>query len=303
MGFDPRQWPSAAQPRRVTTNIDALFAENQALLAENEALRREIQQLRRRLEQWERQSRPDSGAQRQRAQSQVSARVTAEQVQQWGDALAAQSGWRELRLGDPHTGTGLRGLIETLNRRSFFPQLTLEQRLDRLVPGLGGDLQQALAGPDNRRRLAIRAAFALYGVSALEWLDDDPQRVVADLRARQRSESSRRTSSDHRSQRSRQSSSRQSSDSQTSSQGSHQSRGRNTTGSSGGQQRQEAADAPAGADPRRVEAYRLLGLPWGASTEAIKRAHRRLVKQHHPDMGGRAEDFHRISQAYQLLVA
>ncbi|MEY3928768.1 MAG: hypothetical protein RLZZ516_478 [Cyanobacteriota bacterium] len=288
MGFDPRQWPSAAQPRRVTTNIDALLAENQALLAENQALRREVQQLRRLLEQWDRQSRPDPGAQRQGSQSQGSARVTAEQVQQWGDALAAQTGWRELRLGDPHTGTGLRGLIETLNRRSFFPQLTLEQRLDRLVPGLGGDLQQALAGPDNRRRLAIRAAFALYGVSALEWLDDDPNRVVADLRARQRSESGRRTSSDHRSQRS--------------SQGSD-SRGRNTTGSSGGQQHQQAADAPAGADPRRVEAYRLLGLPWGAPTEAIKRAHRRLVKQHHPDLGGRAEDFHRISQAYQLLVA
>ena len=270
MGFDPRQWPSSAQPRRVTTNIDAL-------LAENEALRREVQQLRQRLDRLERQPQAEAAAHHQRTQAQ--ARVTAAQAQHWGEVLAAQTGWRELRLGDERSG--LRGLIETLNRRSFFPTLSLEQRLDRLVPGLGADLQQALAGAETRWRLAIRAAFALYGVSALEWLDDDPQRVVADLRARQRRESSRRTSSDH----------------------GQQGRGRDPAGSGAGQKRQPAAEPPAGACSRRIEALRALGLPWGASTEAIKRAHRRLAKQHHPDMGGRAEDFHRISQAYQVLVA
>lgn len=272
MGFDPRQWPSSAQPRRVTTNVDAL-------LAENEALRREVQQLRQRLAQLERQPRAEAAAHQRPPQAQVTARVTAAQAQRWGDVLAAQTGWRDLRLGDDRSG--LRGLIESLNRRSFFPQLSLEQRLDRLVPGLGADLQQALAGPETRWRLAIRAAFALYGVSALEWLDDDPQRVVADLRARQRRAASRRTSSDH----------------------SQQGPGRDPPGSQAGQQRQKAAEAPAGACPRRIEALRALGLSWGASTEAIKRAHRRLAKQHHPDLGGRAEDFHRISQAYQLLLA
>ena len=56
-------------------------------------------------------------------------------------------------------------------------------------------------------------------------------------------------------------------------------------------------------DSRRLAALQQLGLDWGASRQAIKTAHRRLVKQHHPDVGGRAEDFHRINEAYQLLVA
>jgi DnaJ-class molecular chaperone len=48
-------------------------------------------------------------------------------------------------------------------------------------------------------------------------------------------------------------------------------------------------------------AYAALGLARGASPEEVKAAHRRLVKRHHPDMGGRAEDFHRINAAYRLL--
>ena len=51
-----------------------------------------------------------------------------------------------------------------------------------------------------------------------------------------------------------------------------------------------------------MEAYQLLGLAWGASREAIKNAHRRLVKQHHPDLGGTAEAFRRVN-ALQLLLA
>jgi curved DNA-binding protein CbpA len=35
----------------------------------------------------------------------------------------------------------------------------------------------------------------------------------------------------------------------------------------------------------------------------VKAAHRRLVKLHHPDMGGDAEAFRRINAAYQLLIA
>ncbi|MBM5790546.1 MAG: J domain-containing protein, partial [Cyanobacteria bacterium M_surface_10_m1_298] len=56
-------------------------------------------------------------------------------------------------------------------------------------------------------------------------------------------------------------------------------------------------------DPLQVEALRVLGLEWGASKQAIKQAHRRLVKLHHPDLGGSAEAFRRVSEAYQRLVA
>jgi DnaJ-domain-containing protein 1 len=269
MGFDPRQWSSGnPQPRRITTNIDAL-------LAENDALRREVQQLRRRLEQLERPPRP-AGSPRWSAAAPASPppppRVTPEQVQRWGEALAGQSGWRELRLGD--AGSGLQGVIQELNRRSFHPGLSLEQRLDRLAAGLGRDLHQALGGgPPSRKRLAILAAFALYGPSAREWLDDAPRRVVEELRQRQ----------------------------QQLERAGPQRRGRRTSTD------QRSTDRPSGdqpdVDPRRRDALRVLGLEWGASRQAIKTAHRRLVKQHHPDMGGQAEDFHRINAAYQLLMA
>jgi DnaJ-domain-containing protein 1 len=127
----------------------------------------------------------------------------------------------------------------------------------------------------------VLAAFGLYGISASEWLEDDPARVVADLRQRQQRlerpgpqhRQGRRTRTDQRS-----------TDRQT-----HQ---------------HSAADpAPADADPRLLAALQVLGLRWGASREAIKAAHRRLVKRHHPDMGGQAADFHRINAAYQLLLA
>ena len=165
MGFDPRSWSSSAprDSRRVTSNIDAVLAENQAL-------RREVQQLRRRLLQLEqlaqtRQRRPWPEPEPARTP-----RVTAEQVKRWGEALAQQSSWKELRLGGD--GLGLQGLIDELNRRSFNPELSLAQRLDRLAPGLGADLAAAVAGPLTKKRAAVLAAFALYGVSALEWLDE-----------------------------------------------------------------------------------------------------------------------------------
>lgn len=52
----------------------------------------------------------------------------------------------------------------------------------------------------------------------------------------------------------------------------------------------------------REEALATLGLHLDAPLEAVKAAHRSLVKRHHPDRGGRAEDFHRITAAYRLLV-
>jgi hypothetical protein len=244
MGFDPRRWSDPPrQQSRVTSNVDAL-------LAENEALRREVRQLRRRLEQLQQQPAAAPPAQ-----------VTRQQVERWGQSLTQQKGWSSLRLA------GLEGLIDALNRRSFHAQLSLQERLDRLLPGLGSDLFAAMAAPLNKQRCAVLAAFALYGVSAIEWLDDDPQRVVQDLRQRQeRSSSNHRTHSDDRT-------------------------------------RSDHRTEHSAHDPRRLAALEVLGLRWGASRDAIKAAHRRLVKQHHPDLGGSAEAFRRVNEAYQQLVA
>jgi hypothetical protein len=281
MGFDPRRWSSPPrQPRPVTSNLEGLLAENQAL-------RQEVQQLRRRLAQLERLDRHPRSAGPTGAEPEAPPRVTVEQVRRWGERLARQSGWTELRSGGDDSG--LRGLIEALNRGSFHPHLTLEQRLDRLAPRLGADLQQALAGPLTKKRLAVLAAFGLYGISASEWLEDDPARVVADLRQRQ--QRLERPGSQHRQGR------RTRSDQRGTDRQSH--------GQTHGQSHHQAAaeQAPPDADPRRLEALQVLGLRWGASREAIKAAHRRLVKRHHPDMGGQAADFHRINAAYQLLLA
>ncbi|MCS5691179.1 DnaJ domain-containing protein [Cyanobium sp. FGCU-6] len=63
--------------------------------------------------------------------------------------------------------------------------------------------------------------------------------------------------------------------------------------------RERAADSPL---DRREKALAVLGLQRGASREAVKAAHRRLVKRHHPDVGGEVETFHRIDAAYRLLI-
>jgi len=260
MGFDPRDWPSGGRSSRpITGNLDAL-------LQENAALKQEVLRLRRLLDRYERVERE------QRAATAKPQWLSHSEAEHWARLLTQQPGWSQLRAGDE--GHGLMGLIAHLNRSSFLPQLSLEQRLDRLAPGLGRDLEQALHGLNSKQQLALRAAFAVYGISAREWLADEPRRVVAELRQQcQRLE-----------QRSR-------------------SRG------AGARSRQEhsAKEAPPGpppgSDPRRAAAYQQLGLAWGASREAIKKAHRRLVKQHHPDMGGEAEAFRRVNDAYQLLMA
>ena len=234
MGFAPRQWSghpphdssTSSRDQRVTSNVEAL-------LAENDALRRELQRTRRELERLRRQQRP-------RPESTLNL-IRKVQVQRWGEALAQQPGWSELHQ------VGLEALIKQLNRQAFPANLNLRQRLDRLVAGLGTELLAAVAEPATLPDHAVLAAFALYGVRASEWLDEDPRRVVEDLR--QRLQSSRR---------------------------------------------------PVG-DPR-ADALAVLGLDPGASAVAIKRAHRRLVKQHHPDMGGSAEAFRRVNEAYQQLM-
>lgn len=266
MGFDPRRWTSEPRARQVTSNVESL-------LAENEALRREVRQLRRRLESLERAARMEQRSSRTQSwtwpqePSADPERVSPDQVQRWGDALGQQSGWSALRQ------KSLAALVDHLNRQSFHAHLNLQQRLDRLLPGLGRDLFAAIGQPATKKQWAVLAAFALYGVRTSEWLDEDPARVVADLRQRiLRSEGGRRTRTDQR----------------------HTDR-HSSTKQDGG--------APSGADPRRVQAYAALELSWGASREQIKQAHRRLVKVHHPDMGGSAAAFHRINDAYQLLIA
>ena len=235
MGFDPRQWTGSPSEASATSSRDQRVTSNvEALLAENDALRRELQRTRRELERLRRQQRP-----RPEPTMNLIRRV---QVQRWGEALAQQPGWNALDQA------GLEALIEQLNRRGFPANLNLQQRLDRLVAGLGTDLLAAVAQPPSLGDLAVLAAFALYGVRASEWLDEDPRRVVEDLR--QHLQSPRRPRGDSRS-----------------------------------------------------DALAVLGLEVGASAEAIKRAHRRLVKQHHPDMGGSAEAFRRVNEAYQRLVS
>jgi hypothetical protein len=247
MGFDPRSWERAPQrhPPRVTCNVEAL-------LADNDALRREVASLRRQLHQ---------------ALSQAQELIPPEQGERWGQILARQPAWRELRLGASiRTGagvslTGLRGLVEELRRQGRDPHPPLGS--------LGPALERALQGPPSKVRLAVRAAFALYGPSAGDWLEEEPARVVAELlrhitrreaaQARQRAEQQARS--------------------------------------------EPASGQDPGRDPDQAEALRTLGLAWGASRDAVKQAHRRLANRHHPDLGGDASTFLRIQAAYRRLCA
>lgn len=63
-----------------------------------------------------------------------------------------------------------------------------------------------------------------------------------------------------------------------------------------------SASRSQGSQMTREEAYRLLGLEPGASDEEIKRAHRRLMMQFHPDQGGTDEIAARLNQAKDILL-
>ena len=53
----------------------------------------------------------------------------------------------------------------------------------------------------------------------------------------------------------------------------------------------------------RREALRVLGLEEGASEEEIRKAHRKLMQQHHPDQGGNVEMASLINRAKDTLLS
>jgi hypothetical protein len=238
---------------------------------------------------------------------------------------------------------GLQALLDDLRSRSHNPALELEEALDRRSPGLGAELRWALAGPASRAKAAVRAAFALHGPRAADRLSADPQAVVEELlaavarleaqvrqEAQVRREQEERQQAWRRQQDVRRPGSRSwgytgaggaNADARAAGSGGSRDDGskRAWSAGSGGSRSSSGSGADPGAgagegrssqkgrqaapDRQRDEALAILELAWGASQAAVKAAHRRLVKVHHPDMGGDAESFRRINDAYQLLIA
>jgi hypothetical protein len=248
---------------RVTRNRDALLLENEALRADVAALREQLRLLRARG--------PFDGVSgaAARVTTGIAPAITSEQVREWLEGLARQNGWSRLRAD------ALRRLIAAW--RGNAPLGELEDELDRRSAGLGSDLRRALRAHTGKGKQAVRAAFARYGPRAAEWLSADPRRVVADLLA-DLEELEARQFRDHQRH-------------------DHQHHGHQRHD----HHRQPRRSEPA-ADPRR-EDLAILGLGPEASLREVKAAHRRLVKRHHPDVGGDAESFRRIDAAYRRLIA
>jgi hypothetical protein len=171
-------------------------------------------------------------------------------------------------------------------------------------------------------KAAVRAAFALHGPRAADRLSSNPQTVVDELlaaiaeleAAARRQHQARWDQENHRqqqAQREQQARSQQQADREREARRQQeawrqrearrqQESQRNARQSWGDSQRNARQTGP---DRQRAEALIVLELSHGASLAAVKAAHRRLVKCHHPDMGGDAEAFRRINAAYQLLIA
>jgi len=337
MGRERRSWMQGPGGRAVTTNLDAVLLENEALHHQVRLLREELALLQRgraaeagAQAQAQPQPTPEPGWRQaaprgERVRSWRSGPevttgaapgITPQLVRQWAEALSSHPRWRELRLGsrlegDPAVGgsveLGLQALLDDLRSRSHNPVLELEDALDRRAPGLGAELRWALAGPASRVKAAVRAAFALHGPRAADRLSGDPQAVVEELLAGiARLEAQVRQEAQTRRERAERQQAWW-----------RQQDGRRPGGRSWGDTGADGANADAGAgegrsseqgrqaapDRRRDEALAVLELSWGAPLTAVKAAHRRLVKRHHPDMGGDAESFRRINAAYQLLIA
>jgi hypothetical protein len=383
MGGERRSWVrSQAAGPRITSNSDALQAENYLLRQEVLRLRQQLDRRETRppaAEAWSRRSPVTSGAApapTQAASANSAPAITADQVRRWGEAMTRHRRWHQLRVGaiawhSPQgrasaPGRGLKGLIDQLLGAPADTAAAFEQQLESRWPGLGEDLRGALQGPSSKARLAVRAAFAMLGPAAAIRLDVEPLAVVellieainaleveADAAQTQRSwtqQPPRQQSPQDRGEETAQDRERaqdpwgpgrRRAPSNNASPGA--SRGaasgpaagaarsgasrsggnRRTTGA--GQERpgtrssgagptgagptgasdagQHSSGSGSGGDRRQLAALETLGLAWGASRASIKAAHRRLVKQHHPDMGGDAESFRLVNDAYQLLIA
>lgn len=68
-----------------------------------------------------------------------------------------------------------------------------------------------------------------------------------------------------------------------------------------GETRRQSASPGAGGMSAK-EAYQILGLEPGASTEEVRSAHRRLIKQVHPDRGGSAALAAKINEAKDRIL-
>ena len=112
----------------VTSNV------GESALTRNDALRREVQRLELELDRLRRRQWHDRGERRLRPSHGSSLRASRRREPQrpgqcWGAALAEQTGWTEFRAN---------GLVALWAQSdSFHPELSLQQRLDRLVSGLG----------------------------------------------------------------------------------------------------------------------------------------------------------------------
>ncbi len=55
------------------------------------------------------------------------------------------------------------------------------------------------------------------------------------------------------------------------------------------------------ADPKKLDPYRVLGVAKDASADQIKKAYRKLSREHHPDRGGDEARFKEINAAHQVV--
>ena len=256
------------------------------LLTENERLTQQVQHLQHQLD----------------LVHQVGAALSPELATSWLPGLEACDGWKQLKVGGSlcrwdqaagrADGTGLKALILDLRARPATafdraswdaaeqrraqkgggiparpapdrvqPQLVTSWLLNERQPGLGDALDKLTAGLRGRLRLAIEAAFLLWGDRAVAMLSTDPAGVVKALLAEVNRVEEPVIAENFR----------------------------------------RITDLIAGGKAR-ANARQVLGVDVLATSEEIKDRYRELAKQHHPDAGGDADQFARVSAAYEVLT-